>query len=247
MQSQLRGRLGAAIVIVAFLLGLTGCGSDGDGGGSTTPTPPAPSFKVLVLGDGGTEDRVVEILTEAGHEVTMGGFWADDPGAGLHVYDVVVMLTGYDYSHFMSEVAQVRITEYVAGGGGLVITEWFAYYGYRNAILAGILPVLESDDYDYGTDLQRPVAGHPISAWLPGSFPTGREWSWVTLRPDTAATAKQATVAVIGETGGPSVVTGVHGDGRVVSWGMAGVYDGDDIWTRGAELLLEGVVRWAGN
>ena len=43
---------------------------------------------------------------------------------------------------------------------------------------------------------------------------------------------------------GDAVVAGHHGKGRVVSWGMAGEYDGTDIWSSEVDLLLLSIVLW---
>jgi hypothetical protein len=239
-----RCRLALLLVLLAGLA-MPGCGKD-DGASPTGPSTPAPPLRVLVLSDRGTEEQVGMVLGEAGHDTTMGGFWADEIEVDLEEFDVVVLLTGYDYYHQMTDADQSRLVDYVASGGGLVTTEWLAYYATLNPLLSAILPTLPTDDYAYATETYRPVAEHPIADGLPTAFITGPDWSWITLVPDTTA-AKEVEVAVMGARGGPAVVTGIHGAGRVVSWGMAGVYSGDDIWTRGVEALLLSLVRYAGS
>lgn len=224
-------------LLLSFLLVVVGCSDD------DPSSPQSDPPRVLVLSDDGTEVPVAEILEEAGMEVRVGGNWWEDAGDSLYTYDAVLLLTGYDYSHEMSEAAQVRLTQYVASGGGLLSTEWFAYYSYRNPILAEILPVLQNRDYDYEAETYRPQGDHPVLGGLPAVFQTGPDWTWNTLVPDTNV-AERAEVVLEGDIGGPAVVTGVHGRGRTCHWGMAGVYNGDDIWTSGVERLLINMVAW---
>lgn len=226
----------AAVLSLALL---SACSKD-------DPTSPQSSpLKVLVMSDAGTEDHVLVALAAAGMDTARGGPWQDDPGLDLTAFDVVVLLNGSDYFHQQADSVQQEYVDYVAGGGGLVVTEWFNYYQSRNPLLGAIMPVLQDSDYDYDMETLYPVPGNPLAAGLPATFDTGPDWSWITLVPDTTA-AKQATVAVTGKLGGPAVVTGVHGQGRVVAWGMAGVYEGDDIWTGGVDQLLDQIVQWAG-
>jgi hypothetical protein len=229
-----------ATILILGLLGLAACGGDDDDTGAPKNWKPL----VLVLSDGGTEAAVGAVLGTAGMDTVMGPLWYEYEGEDLYLYDAVVLLTGEDYYHQMTDTAMARLTQYVAGGGGLVTTEWLAYYASRNAALTGILPILESEDYDYEAETLRPVSGHPLVRGLPDAIATGPDWTWITLIPDTTA-AKQARVAVNGDLGGPAVVTGAHGNGRTVAWGMAGVYEGDDIWTPDVEKLLVRIVSWA--
>lgn len=230
------------LAALGLILVLTACGRDGENAAGNAP--PAWTPNVLVMSDGGTELHVVTVLADSGMDTTRGGLWYEDPGPDLHRYDVVVLLNGEDFYHRMSEATQVRLAQYVADGGGLVVTEWFAYYAGRNRVLAEILPVAKSERFGDGTETLRPLEDHPLTAGLPAAITTGPDWSWITLVPDTAA-AKQARVAVRGDAGGPSLVTGVWGGGRVAVWGMAGVYRGDDIWTGDVDRLMARVVAWA--
>ena len=228
------------LAALAALLALAACSGDDD----PTTAPAVWNPKVLVLADNGTEDHVLHVLGAAGADTTRGGLWYEDQFEDVYLYDVVVLLNGVDYSHLMSDVAMARLVQFVAAGGGLITTEWLTYYAYKNAMLTDILPVVDTSDYDYDPETLRPSPTHPLAAGLPDSLTTGPDWSWITLVPDTTA-AKNAQVAVTGDFGGPAVVTGTHGNGRTVSWGMAGTYDGDDIWTPGVEQLLTRIVTWA--
>jgi hypothetical protein len=226
--------------LLAAMLPLTllaACSKD-----TTAPTTP---LKVLVLSDGGTEGHVLQVLGAAGMDTTRGGSWWVAPGLDLSTFDVVVMLNGSDYYHFMADSVQAQYAQYVSNGGGLVVTEWFNYYQSNNPQLGAIMPVGETVNLGYQADTLHPVSGQSLANGLPASITTGKDWTWCTLVPDTTA-AKQAHVAVIGDLGGPAVVTGVHGAGRVVAWGMAGVYNGDSIWTTGVDELLDHAVTWAG-
>lgn len=229
--------------LALLALGLGACG--GEDGGSTGPIgpPPPDPTRILVLSDGGTEDAVIDILSTAGFAVDRGGSWWLDAGDSISDYAAVVLLTGKDYSHVMADSAQALLRDFAAAGGGLLVTEWFSYYSERNPLLASVLPVLDSSSYAYGAETCSPTTDHPITRRLPASFRTGPDWSWITLRPHPSP-AKQATVVLTGSLGGSAMVAGRHGEGRVVSWGMAGVYRGDDIWTEAVELLLVDAVSW---
>ena len=233
----------AAPLLLAALAALTllaACGKNDP----TSPGDSAP-LKVLVMSDAGTEPHVLAVLGAAGLDTTRGGLWYEDPGVDLGAFDVVVLLNGVDYGETMPDTLQQKYVDYVAGGGGLIVTEWFFYYQDYNPLLGAILPVVKNRDYDYEMETLYPVPGNALAAGLPASFTTGPDWTWSTLVPDSTA-AKQATVAVTGKLGGAEVVTGVHGQGRVVAWGMAGIYDGDNVWTDGVDMLTRNIVEWAG-
>lgn len=225
-----------------LLLVPAGCGDD------DPAAPEWPPAKVLVLEDDGTEGEVLRILTDAGMDVTLGGpWWQLDGAAPLDGYDAVVLLACVEYYQQMSSAAQVALTNYVAGGGGLLSTEWLTYYASRNAVLTAILPA-EADDYDYEPETYTRQGDHPLTRGLPTTFATGTDstgtdWTWVTMIPDTAA-AKQAQVVYTGSASGGALVAGRWYAGRTVSWGMAGAYDGDDVWVPATERLLVNVVNW---
>lgn len=233
---------------IAFLFVLalwsTACGGSEDAPSTMAPPPVPPATRILVLGDGGSEDAVIDILDSAGFAVDRGGPWYLDAGDSIAEYAAVVMLTGIDYIHSMADSAQTRLRDYVFAGGGLLVTEWFNYYSEQNPLLSSVMPVTDTKNYGNGQETCSPVRDHPITRRLPASFTTGTDWSRATLNLDPTPT-KSATVVLQGLLGGPAMVVGVHGSGRIVCWGMAGEYSGPDIWTDPLELLLEDAVAWA--
>ncbi|MCB1182847.1 hypothetical protein KDM41_05395 [bacterium] len=206
---------------------------------------PGPRGRVLILADGGTENAMLAALGAAGWDTVRGGPWYEGLGRDADGIDVVVLPCAQGYDHRMPPAEQERLVRWVAGGGGLVVTEWFHYYATRNAVLAGILPVGVSNRYAYAAQTLHPAAAHELAGGLPDAIVTGPDWTQVVLEPDTTA-AKQARVAVFGADGEPAVVTGRHGRGHIVSWGMAGNYDGADFRTPAVDRLLVRIVAWAG-
>lgn len=252
-RQDLRRSAAALIGLVAF--GLTaGCGDDsptappppedntGGGGGGGGQPPAAP--KVLVLADGGTEVHVGSALSTAGFDVTMGPLYSDYDGTDLGQHDAVILLTGIDYHNDFQPGVEQALVDFVAAGGGLLTTEWFLYYAGRSYdLLTPILPATYGGDYEYQGETYSRVLDHPITLGLPAQFDVTGAWSAVQLVADPAP-EKKARVLFHGSYSGDAVVAGQHGNGRVVSWGMAGEYDGTDIWTPDVDLLLSKIAGW---
>jgi hypothetical protein len=232
------------VILILSLAFIIACGGDDD----PTAPPATDPARVLVLQDGGTETRVMEILTAAGIDAELGPMYDEYEANDLHRYDAVVFLNCVDYGESLPDTIQSKYVDFIATGGGIVTMEWLTYYENRNEILMSALPVVEGDDYDYEPETYTRLLDHPIAAGLPETFATGNDttavdWTWITMIPHTAA-EKQVQVVFEGSQSGPVVVAGRHGEGRAVCWGTAGVYNGDDVWVDHTERLLVNIVNW---
>ena len=243
MKSNLILRRSLTAILLATLALILACGDD------DPAAPPVPAAaKVLVLEDGGTEIPVMAILTAAGIDADLGPLWYEYDASDLDRYDAVVFLNCVDYGKSLPDSTQTRYLEYLAGGGGIVTMEWLTYYESRNEILVSALPVIEGDDYGYEPETYTRMLDHPIADGLSATFTTGDDstavdWTWIEMIPDTDP-AKRAEVIFEGTMSGPVVVAGRYGQGRTVSWGTAGLYNGDDVWTDHTERLLVNIVNW---
>ena len=177
---------------------------------------PVAADNILLLGDGDAETQVQPALEAAGHTVTFGGIYYDWDGVTPAVgnFDVVVFLDGYDYGYPLQPAAASALQSFVAGGCGLVMTEWTAYdvcSGYKGAIVGDLLPVTMPDCGDYGSvdTWTVDVPGHPLVAGLPASWSETNEWSNVTPKVGTS-------VVVSGATGNPLVAYSDASGGTVV-------------------------------
>ena len=74
-------------------------------------------------------DTIEDVLTNAGHTVTIGLPWHQQDGAqGLSSFDAVVFLNNFNWGRGpMSAAGQTEILNYVSGGGGIVTSEWFIW------------------------------------------------------------------------------------------------------------------------
>lgn len=233
----------ASLVLVLAAVAAAGCGKDGN-----PVAPPAEGARVLVLGDGRSQDSVATLLADAGFRVTQGGpFWLFT-GAGLADQDLVLFLCGYSYNHDVADSVETKLVEFVAGGGGLVGTEWMMWnreYNDNMEIVTGILPVDYDHEEQYTAETYRLAAPlHAVATSLPDSFTTSANWSFSDMRASTDP-AKQAVTVYRGSESGDAVVVGVHGAGRTAHWNMACEYNGTGIWSPEARRLLVNLVEYA--
>ena len=225
-------------LLAVLIAAATGC--------SENPTAPeAHPTRVLVLEDGGTEDSVAVFLRAAGYTVTMGGSHWLFRGAGLAEHDVVLLLSGPQYTSVMPDSVQQKLVNFVANGGGLMTTEWVQYQTSRGYYqrLRTILPASYGGTYRRGPDTCQVNGVHPIALGLPQTFATGANWGGTRLLAKTDP-ALQVQVPILGSFTGSAVVTGVHGTGRTACWSMAGHYYSPNIWSREARMLLGNITAW---
>jgi len=171
---------------------------------------------VLLLGDGDAELQVQPALEAAGHTVTFAGTYDVWDGVTPDVadFDVVVFLNGYGYGYPLVPAAATALQNFVAGGCGLVMTEWTAYdvcQDYKGAIVSDLMPVTMLDCGDYGASDIWTVddPAHPLTAGLPASWTDDAGWSIVTPKAGTV-------VVVSGDVGNPLVSYSNASGGTVV-------------------------------
>jgi hypothetical protein len=201
----------------------------------------ANADNVLLLGDGEAELEVQPALEAAGHTVTFGGIYYEWDGVSpdVNAFDVVVLLDGYDYGSALQSTAATALQSFVAGGCGLILTEWTAYdvcQGYKGAIIGDLLPVTMSDCGDYGDvdtwSVDLPT--HPLVAGLPASWSDDAGWSTVTSKTG-------ATTVVSGAAGNPLVVTSDAAGGTVVYLNHDMTYTLTPIHPNAMQLILNAV------
>ncbi len=201
----------------------------------------AEADDVLLLGDTGAETQVQAALEAAGHTVVFGGVYYDWDGVDPDVtdFDVVVFLNGEDYGYELQEAAANALDAFVAGGCGLVMTEWTAYDvcgGDKGAIVADLLPVTMANcsDYGYGDTWTVQNAAHPLAAGLPASWSDEAGWSTVSAEPG-------ATVVVTGTDGNPMVVASDAAGGTVVYLNHDMTYTTDPMSAESLRLIVNAV------
>ena len=131
---------------------------------------------ILILEDGGTQDSVYSILSQAGFNVTLGGPYWQYTGMGINQYRLVIFLNGVIYVNAMPDSVQWKIRNYIRNGGGLLTTEWILWDGNSFGILAPILPSTYGGTYSYAPEWYHKSATHAISQNLPDSFIVPNDW-----------------------------------------------------------------------
>lgn len=198
---------------------------------------------ILILGDGGTEDSVYSVLSQAGFNVTRGGPYWLYTGVGIEQYRLVVFLNGVTYSAVMPDSTQWKIRNYVSRGGGLLTTEWLIWSGAIFDTLASILPVRYGGSWGVGSEMYRKGASNAITQSLPDSFVVPNDWSFSLTERDTIL-SKQAVTVFSGSRSGAAVVAGRYGNGKVVHWNMGGHYYGADNWSTEVKTLLKNIASY---
>ncbi len=198
---------------------------------------------ILILEDGGTQDSVYSILSQAGFNVTLGGPYWQYTGMGINQYRLVIFLNGVIYVNAMPDSVQWKIRNYIRNGGGLLTTEWILWDGNSFGILAPILPSTYGGTYSYAPEWYHKSATHAISQNLPDSFFVPNDWSFSNAVRDTTA-SKQAITVFTGALSGDAVVSGRYGNGKVVHWNMGGHYIGANIWSSQVKTLLRNIASY---
>ena len=137
--------------------------------------PPATGVAVLLLGDIGSTAEVQAALEGAGHAVTVVDPYYSWDGVtpAVEQFGVVVLLDGDDYGYDFVPQASAALATHVAGGGGLVLSEWMAYdvySGSKTGPLVDLMPVVAPDgDYGYGATWTI-VTTHELTQGLPPTW-----------------------------------------------------------------------------
>jgi len=221
---------------------LAGCG-----GNSAPSAPAAPRQEVLVLNDGGTQDSMIAILRRDGLNVVAGPLFFNYDTKDIARYAAVVFPCGVQYTKSVPDSLVPRYVQYVANGGGLVTTDWLAYY--RSSYSANFSPLiaaLPAGGYRTRvTENYSVLLSHRISQGLPSTFAIPATSSYgFTLR-DTDA-GKSTRVIIAGSTSGAAVVEGTLGLGKLIHWNTGGNYGGSNPWSVDTRRLFVNMVRYAG-
>lgn len=181
---------------------------------------PGSAARLLVIGDGDTEDSVVPLLQVEGHDVIVfsGTDSSFDGSTDLSTYDAVILLDGEGYQSGMPVGGQNALKAYVLGGGGLLLTEWvaFEFRNGRYGSMAELIPLRRSGGATLSETYTVQVA-HEITVGLPASFS-------VPTQGFNVGSAVSGIVLVTGSSSGDAVVVDDYGTGRVVQMATAGNY-----------------------
>jgi len=227
------------VLSFAFLLVLS-CSED-------EPTAPvAAPAKVLILEDDGTEDTLFKILDSAGFDVTLGGIYHEYKGTDFSAFDLVILLNGLEYTTAMPDSVQQGLKSYVNGGGVLLLTEWFVYYG-NQVILDSLSLVTSGGNYNDGFEAYLKQLDHPITAGLPDSIditnPCGY-WYATTARPTSLCTNIQTIYNGV-TAASPQLLIGTFGSGRVIYWAMGGQTQCADLWVSPIRRLFINIAAFS--
>lgn len=183
--------------------------------------------KVLVLGDWASEKIVSIALRSAGYDVEVVGLYAEWDGAYPPAadFDVIVLIDGLEYGNELQPGAVSALQAHVAGGKGLVYTEWTAYdasVGTFASAAADLSPVVSPNgEESYDGEWTVTDTEHPLTLSLPSTWTDPASYSIVTLRP--------GAVSVVTDAGGVPMVSFTEANGgRVVHLNHAFAYDEDE-------------------
>ena len=143
-------------------------------------TNPTQATYILVLGDDNSESFVSPYLTNQGHTVTSNTAYYDWDGDIPALTEVIIYLHGYEYGDELGEDADPvnanqSMLNFVANGGGLIFTEWYAYSEQTEPV-SSMMPVTYNGDYYYEAawDVVDGYESHPlINHLLSTSFTVG--------------------------------------------------------------------------
>ena len=129
---------------------------------------PLQANYILVLGDDNSESFVTPYLINQGHIVVSDTAYYDWDGSIPALTEVIIYLHGYEYGYELGEdadpvIANQAMLDFVAAGGGVIFTEWYAYSEQTEPVEA-LMPVTYNDEYYYQADWQI-VSGyeaHPL-------------------------------------------------------------------------------------
>jgi hypothetical protein len=216
----------------------------------------ASAQKVLVIPD---EDQagstvVAQALMGAGMNVTIGvspsyTYNGANPPLGGQGYDVVVLLSGGPGPNSanidMPGAGQTAITNFVAGGGGLVLTEWAAYQVANNrwqtlkplVIVGRTSGTTGFIDYNVTPAFQN----HPLWANVPQTFQFSTATNVGVVIPQPGA-VRVATSKVAGDV---VALRDAIGAGRIVYFSTAGNFS-PMTWTNvNLQTLVVNACKWA--
>jgi hypothetical protein len=232
-------------LLLAVLVVLTyGCGDD-------DPAAPKKDTKarIGVMHDDSTHVSMNAILEGAGYTVTDLGLYEDRTGTDFSDFDLVFMLTGYEYGAELPDSVQQGLLDFMDGGGTLVTTEWLGY-SENNDLLIPVLPLSYDDDYcDDGDgaciDTLTVDMDHALTEGLPASFETPPDYTYSFMVVNTAATSTNVMNVLTGSIAGAALGVADWGEGHAIHWNWAGCYEGEDIWDDNTTRILLNIADFA--
>jgi hypothetical protein len=233
------------LAISVLALVAIGCGDDDD------PVTPPPDSKAVIgiMHDDSTHFAMIEYLETEGYEVTNLGLYEDYTGTDFSAFDLVFLLTGYEYGEDIPDSVQQGLLDFMDGGGTLVTNEWFLY-SENNDLLTAVLPLSYDGDYcDDGEsaciDTLTVDVVHALTEGLPDTFTTPPDYTYSFLVLHDEATSTNVMNLISGVTGGAMLGVGDWGEGHTIHWNNAGCYDGPDIWDDNTLQILQNIVDFA--
>jgi hypothetical protein len=213
--------------------------------GAAALAPAGPSMTVLLIGDGDGDALVQETLETAGHTVLYAGsHWEwDGVTPDISTCDVALFLDGNNPGYVMDPVAQTALVDFMAAGGGLVITEWAAYDTFYDDFacpaISPALPVVSLDgDVEDETMWTVLDPMHLLAAYLPSSW---EQYSGFSI----AEAVPEATVVVEDPAGVPLVTYRDDLAGLVVHLNHDVIDTSGELNAR-MRRLFDNAVRFAG-
>ena len=235
------------LLVASLLFVAIGCSDSDDD--PVTPPPVEEMARIAIMHDDSTHVAMTVALEAAGYEVTDLGLYADYTGTDFSAFDLVFMLTGYEYGADLPDTVQQGLLDFMSDGGTLVTTEWLGY-SENNELLTPKLALAYNDDYcDDGAsaciDTITVDVGHPLTQGLDAIFTTPPDYTYSFMILNDAATSENATNLMTGTIGGAVLGIGEWGSGHTIHWNWAGCYAGADIWDANTTRILMNIADFA--
>jgi len=217
------------LLLASLIFLAIGCGGDDD-----PATPPVDTkARIAIMHDDSTHVAMTVMLKDAGYEVTDLGLYADYTGTDFSAFDLVFMLTGYEYGADLPDSVQQGLIDFMSDGGTLVTTEWLGY-SENNDLLTQMLPLAYDDDYcDDGAgncvDTITVDVDHALTQGLEATFMTPPDYTYSFMILNASATSTNVMTLMTGAMGGAALGIGDWGSGHSIHWNWAGCYAGPDI------------------
>jgi|GEM_PF-3298809 len=231
-------------VLSSLLVFVIGCGDD------DPVTPPVGEKAVIgIMHDDSTHVSMTAILEGAGYEVTDLGLYEDCTLTDFSAFDLVFMLTGYEYGEVLPDTVQQGMLDFMSDGGTLVTTEWLTY-SENNDLLRVVLPLAYNGDYcDDGEsaciDTVTVDVDHALTRGVAATFTTPPDYTYSFMIVNDAATSTNVMNLMTGVTGGAMLGVGDLGEGHTIHWNNAGCYEGPDIWNDATTRILLNIADFA--
>ena len=209
---------------------------------------------VLLIWDINTRGTVAlsNALATSGITVTMSATsenWYNGANPSPETFSAVIHLNGTTYVEDMPLAGQIALSNYVAGGGGYIQSEWDAYEfdagGMRH--LRDLILFTRVDQGTDGSVTQTNVpaqAGHPVLAGVPASFTYQTAFNYGPAR--TFSTNPVTVLMRYNQY--DAVAVRQFGLGRIVGFKHAGNYGNNfnTLSNVNVQQLYINAVRWAG-